>query len=111
MPSHVFGAFFMGDLMLLLTLGIVYSIELVIYSYNMFLVATILLVEFVYHVVMSWHKNKKTTFWVNVMGLVGASLVMLLFGLQSPQISYKLTLGLALVFYTLGTYYWVRDKK
>lgn len=91
---------FLGRALILFSLGSMFSMELVRYGYFILIVSAFILYYYVKKNFMNSLKNLKTEYKINVIGLIGLSLLFLFFGIQSPQMLFKkyiLVLGIVAV--------------
>lgn len=104
-PKHLSLAMF-GKALFVLILGSWFSIDLVALSYPLLALSAALILNYV---VVQWtalNKKKPLAYGNHVLGVVGAFVLIFLFGLQSPQIPFKLPL---LVVGVLMTFPGVKD--
>ena len=81
-----------GKLLFMFFLGTQFSHVLVKYSYGLLLAGIFILVSAFIEYYAYWHHKKSLSFAVLVWGTIGVYLLILFFGIQSPQIPYKLVL-------------------
>ena len=89
-----------GKAIVAVALGSMFAIELVRYGIFILPVAVVILVGYLSQNLTDWHKNRKTSYGSHLLGWVGALLLLLYFGIQSPQIPFKipvLVIGILLV--------------
>ena len=91
-----------GLFLLALVIGSMFSLELVRYGYFMIIAFSLILFYFFTSVLKINMEKKVFGNFVSMVGFIGVFLVFLFFGIQSPQIPFKiyfLLLGIAMVVY------------
>jgi len=78
-----------GELLMMFITGAIFSLNLVIYGYYIFILATLIVVNFIYYSILRWYNNKKLGFGNILFAFNGMLLLMLFLGIQSPQVPFK----------------------
>ena len=81
-----------GKLLLIFFLGTQFSPVLMKYRYGLLVAGIFIMVSSFIEYSVYWHHRKSLSFAVLVWGTIGVYLLVLYFGIQSPQIPYKLVL-------------------
>jgi hypothetical protein len=79
-----------GKILVYLMIGSIFSIQFVRFGYYILLISTIFLVHYLNKAFFAWKNNKKLSFGTHVFGFFGVLLLVTFFGVQSPQIPFKI---------------------
>jgi len=87
-----FSLLFFGKILIILILGSMFSLDLVDYGYIMVALSTALLIHYFTIVFSTINNKKKITYGAHLFGSVGAFVLLFFFGIQSPQIPFKMAI-------------------
>ena len=89
----------MGTMLIALSLGSIFSLDLVAYSYFILAATTIVVISYVNGSIVSRYRKLEPSITTHIFGGVGGLLILGFLGMQSPQIPFKpyiLALGIIL---------------
>ncbi len=89
-----------AKILIVLSLGSLFSIELVKYGYYILLLSFIVILIYIQNNFFKWYNKEKINFPILELGSFGMFLLALFTGIQSPQIPFKiyiLILGIILI--------------
>ncbi|MAG48036.1 hypothetical protein CL617_05500 [archaeon] len=95
-----------SEILIILVLGSMFSIELVKYGYFILLGAMLLIFHALNVVLFNWYKNSKTNFRTIFYGIFGFELLIFFIGIQTPQVPLKIYILIAAILIGLPS---VRD--
>ncbi len=87
----------LGKTLIAISLGAIFSRQLVQYSYYLLLIISILLIYYLNASWIQWKKNARITFTTLIWGSLSIGLLAFLIGIQSPQLpakEYVLAIGI-----------------
>lgn len=80
---------FIGKALIVLSVGAMFSIELVRYGYFLLIAATFMIFSYLNNAYMSWYRKVKVTQGNRLLIYAGGFLLLLFFGIQTPQLPFK----------------------
>lgn len=89
-----------GSMIIAFSLGAIFSIQLVRYGYYILIASAIIIASYLKLNLMSWFTGAKPDYTAHIFGLSGGILLLIIFGIQSPQVPFKtylLIIGLILI--------------
>lgn len=89
-----------GDILVVFSLGSIFSIALVTYSYWIMLISLLIGIIFGYNMILTWYNKNKLRFKEFIVAYIAIILLAVYLGMQNPQILFKkylLLLGILMV--------------
>ena len=87
-----------GEALAFFSLGSMFSNKLVKYGYFILIAAAILTYSYAKNNFTAWHQNTKVSYSAHISGFTGAILLLLFFGIQTPQMRFKIyILGIGVI--------------
>ena len=81
-----------GKFLVILSLGSIFSINLVQYNYAFLITSAIILIAYISDTLTKRHRNIEISYTSYMAGYIGIALVVLCLGIQSPQLPFKIYL-------------------
>ena len=78
-----------GTYIIAFTIGSMFSIKLVLFGYFILIISAIVIATYIRHICMTWYNNKKVKLSTAETGYLGGLLLLVFFGIQSPQVLFK----------------------
>ena len=91
----------LGTFLFVLSLGSIFALELVRWSYWILVAALLLIINYINENIMRVYKGKKISYTSEMLGFAGGFLLVLFFGIQTTQLPFKIYILLAGVVLTL----------
>ncbi|MBS3059948.1 MAG: hypothetical protein J4432_00355 [DPANN group archaeon] len=79
-----------GKFIAVFAIGAMLSRQLFLYAYFIMMASVLLVLAYTQISLVHWHGNQKTPYKTHVIGSLGAMLLVLFFGIQSPQMPYPI---------------------
>ncbi|MAF36826.1 hypothetical protein CL622_06945 [archaeon] len=111
LSPRVFDLDMLGELLILLSLGSIFSRQIVQYTLYLFLLASILLLFYVTSTLKTYYLKTKTPEYAYLIGGIGLGLQFLLIGAQLPQLFFKYYVLVIGILLTLPAIYALFFKK
>lgn len=81
-----------GKMLMVFSIGSIYSIQLVQYGYFILVAATLIIASYLRTSFMNWYKNTGTDYPTHFFGFTGGILLILFTGIQLSQVPFKIYL-------------------
>ncbi|MBR9699100.1 hypothetical protein GOV09_01430 [Candidatus Woesearchaeota archaeon] len=100
LSSTYFSMALLGKLLIIISLGSIFSRFLILYGLFILIFGVIIVVNYLHANLKNWHKKKQTTFSTHMLGYGGMMLLALFLGMQATFLPFKhiiFILGLVLI--------------
>lgn len=90
----------LGIVLILFSIGSMFSIKLVRYGYWIIVISSLTLFSYVNTTILNWHENKKIPNRTILLGFFGVIILIGFLGIQTPQMPFKkilLVIGVLLI--------------
>lgn len=101
-----------GNVLILLTFGSIFAIELVKYGFWILILAGLILIYYTTNNIRDFHAGKKILYGRHMFGSIGLALLVVFLGIQATPIPFKIYIfGLGVLMMFPAVYDMVRGKK